>query len=63
MKPLIPEDLRGKTRSMTIVVCIGITLAIALLHLKNILAVAGDILSTVMPFFIWNDISFFIKPE
>ena len=62
MKPLIPEDLRGKTRSMTIVVCIGITLAIALLHLKNILAVAGDILSTVMPFFIGFAIAFLLLP-
>ncbi|MDO4866279.1 MAG: AI-2E family transporter [Clostridia bacterium] len=62
MKPLIPEDLRGKTRSMIVVVCVGITLAIALLHLKNILAVAGDVLSTVMPFFIGFAIAFLLLP-
>ena len=62
MKPLIPEDLRGRTRSMIVVVCTGIALAIALLHLKNILTVAGDVLDTVMPFFIGFAIAFLLLP-
>ena len=62
MKSLIPQDLRGKTLSNIIVVCVGILLAVTLLHLSAIWRVAKAVLHTVMPFFVGFAIAFLLMP-
>ena len=62
MKALIPNDLRGKTLSNIIVVCVGIVLAVTLFHLREIWAGLGKVLHTLMPFIIGFAIAFLLLP-
>ena len=62
MKSLIPHDLRGKTLSNIIVVCVGITLAVTLLHLGEIFSTLKAVIHTVMPFIIGFIIAFLLMP-
>ena len=62
MKSLIPQDLRGKTLSNIVVVCVGILLAITLLHLGRIWAIVQSIIGTAMPFIIGFIIAFLLLP-
>ena len=62
MKSLIPHDLRGKTLSNIIVVCVGIALAVTLLHLGQIFATLKAVIHTVMPFIIGFIIAFLLMP-
>lgn len=62
MKSLIPQDLRGKTLSNIIVVCVGIALAVTLLHLGQIWASVRAVLHTLTPFFLGFAIAFLLMP-
>ena len=62
MKSPIPEDLRGKTLSNIVVVCVGIVVAAALLHIKQIWQVLGTVIHTVMPLLIGFAIAFVLLP-
>ena len=62
MKSRIPEDMRGRTISNIIVVCVGIALAVTLLHLGQIWTTVKTVLHTVMPFLIGFVIAFLLLP-
>lgn len=62
MKSPIPEDLRGKTLSNIVVVCVGIVVAAALLHIKQIWNLLGTIIQTAMPLLIGFGIAFVLLP-
>lgn len=62
MKSFIPPDLRGKTLSNLIVVCVGIVLAITLLHLGQLWSGLKLLLHTVMPFFLGFAIALLLLP-
>ena len=62
MKSLIPQDMRGKTLSNIIVVCVGIALAVTLLHLGQIFSSLKAVLHTIMPFIIGFIIAFLLMP-
>ena len=62
MKSRIPEDMRGRTLSNIIVVCVGIALAVTLLHLGQIWTTVKTVLHTVMPFLIGFVIAFLLLP-
>ena len=62
MKSFIPEDMRGRTLSNLIVVCVGILLAITLLHLKELRSGLAALLHTVMPFVVGFAIAFLLLP-
>ena len=62
MKSFIPEDMRGRTLSNLIVVCVGILLAITLLHLKELWSGLAALLHTVMPFVVGFAIAFLLLP-
>ena len=62
MKSLIPQDMRGKTLSNLVVVCIGIVLAVTLLRLGQIWGAVRSVLHTVTPFFIGFLIAFLLLP-
>ena len=62
MKSRIPEDMRGRTLSNIIVVCVGIALAVTLLHLGQIWTAVKAVLHTVMPFLIGFVVAFLLLP-
>ena len=62
MKFLIPQDMRGRTRSNLIVVCAGVVLTITLLHLGEIWAALTKLAHVVMPFIIGFAIAFLLLP-
>ena len=62
MKSLIPKDIRAKTLSNITVVCVGIALAVTLLHLGEIWAAFKTVLRTVAPFIIGFMIAFLLMP-
>ena len=62
MKSFIPPELRGKTLSNLIVVCVGIVLAITLLHLGQLWSGLKLLLHTVMPFFLGFAIALLLLP-
>ena len=62
MKSLIPKEIRAKTLSNIIVVCVGIALAITLLHLGEIWTTIRAVLHTIAPFIIGCGIAFLLMP-
>lgn len=62
MKSLIPKDIRDKTLPYIIVVCVGISLAVALLHLGTLWDAVKTGLHAVMPFFVGFIIAFLLMP-
>ena len=62
MKSPIPEDLRGKTISNIIVVCVGIVVAVAMLHIGQLWRIAQTVVRTAMPLFIGFAIAFILLP-
>ena len=62
MKSLIPPEIRGKTLSNIIVVCIGIALAAVLLHIEQIWSGFMAVINTLVPFLIGFAIAFLLLP-
>ena len=62
MKSLIPKEIRGRTLSNIIVVCVGIALAVTLLHLGQIWSTLRSVVHTVMPFIVGFVIAFLLMP-
>lgn len=62
MKSLIPQNLKGRTVSNIIVVCVGIVLAATLLHLGSVWETMAAILHTMAPFLIGFVIAFLLLP-
>ena len=62
MKSRIPEEMRGRTLSNIIVVCVGIALAVTLLHLGQVWSAVKAVLHTIMPFLIGFAIAFLLLP-
>ena len=62
MKSLIPQDLRGKTLSNIIVLCVGVLLAVTLMHLGQVWEGVLAVIHTVMPFIIGFAIAFLLLP-
>ena len=62
MKSPIPQDLRGKTISYIIVVCVGIAFAAAVMHFGQIWGVVRSVVEKAMPLFIGFAIAFIMLP-
>ncbi|MBR1822146.1 MAG: AI-2E family transporter [Clostridia bacterium] len=62
MKSPIPEDLRGKTISNIIVVCVGIVVAAAVLHIGQLWRIVRMVTHAAMPIFIGFAIAFILLP-
>ena len=62
MKSPIPEDLRGKTLSNIMVVCIGIIMAAAVLHFGQIWHFLQNVMRKAMPICIGFAIAFVLLP-
>ena len=62
MKSLIPNEIRAKTLSNIIVVCVGIALAVTLLHLGEIWSAFKAVIHTIAPFIIGFIIAFLLMP-
>ena len=62
MKSLIPKEIRARTLSNIIVVCVGIALAVTLLHLGEIWGAFKAVLRTIAPFLIGFIIAFLLMP-
>ena len=62
MKSLIPKEIRARTLSNIIVVCIGIALAVTLLHLGEIWSTFKAVIHTIAPFIIGFIIAFLLMP-
>ena len=62
MKSLIPQDMRGKTLSNLIVVCAGVVLTIALLHLGALWGALMKVIHAIMPFLVGFVIAFLLLP-
>ena len=62
MKSLIPKEIRAKTLSNIIVVCVGIALAVTLLHLGEIWTAFKAVLHTIAPFIVGFIIAFLLMP-
>ena len=62
MKPLIPQEERGRTISYIVVVCTGILFAVLLLHLQDVWKVVSLLLNAAMPFIIGFAIAFLLLP-
>ena len=62
MKSPIPEDLRGKTISNIIVVCVGIAVAAMVMHFGKLWGILQSIVDTAMPIFIGMAIAFILLP-
>jgi len=62
MKSLIPKEIRAKTLSNITVVCVGIALAVTLLHLGEIWAAVKAVMRTIAPFIIGFMIAFLLMP-
>lgn len=63
MKSPIPEKMRGRTVSNIIVVCVGIVVAAAVLHIDRLLAVLRAITRTAMPVLLGFGIAFVMLPS
>ena len=62
MKSFIPQDMRSRTLSNLIVVCVGVVLAIGLLHVKQLWSALSALIHTVMPFIVGFAIAFLLLP-
>lgn len=62
MKSPIPEDLRGKTISYIIVVCVGIAFAAVMMHFGKLMDGLRSVLDAAMPLFIGFAIAFIMLP-
>ena len=62
MKSPIPHDLRGKTISNIIVVCVGIVVYAAVMHFDDLWGVVSRVFSVAMPMFIGFAIAFILLP-
>ena len=62
MKSPIPKDLRGKTVSNIIVVCVGIIVYAAVTHIDQVLSVVRQVMRTAMPLFVGFAIAFILLP-
>ena len=62
MKPLVPQEERGRTISGLIVVCTGILFAVLLLNLGKVRHFLGTLLNAVMPFIIGICIAILLLP-
>ena len=62
MKSLIPKEIRARTLSNIIVVCVGIALAVTLLHLGEIWTAFKAVLHTIAPFIVGFIIAFLLMP-
>ena len=62
MKSPIPQDLRGKTLSNIIVVCVGIVVYAAVLHIGQLWQIVQRVIRTAMPFFLGFAIAFVLYP-
>lgn len=62
MKSPIPEDLRGKTISNIIVVCVGIVMAAAVMHFELLWGFARALIRKAMPLLIGFAIAFVLQP-
>ena len=62
MKSLIPKEIRARTLSNITVVCIGIALAVTLLHLGELWGAFKTVLRTIAPFLIGFIIAFLLMP-
>lgn len=62
MKSPIPHDLRGKTISNIIVVCVGIIVYAAVLHIGLLWSIVSRVFSVAMPMFIGFAIAFILLP-
>lgn len=62
MKSPIPEDLRGKTLSNIIVVCVGIAVAFAAMHFSQIWHFFRAVITKAMPIFVGFAIAFVLLP-
>ena len=62
MKSPIPEDLRGKTISNIIVVCVGILVAIGMLHLSQIWSVVRRVMRVALPLLVGFSLAFILIP-
>ena len=62
MKSPIPKDLRGKTLSNIIVVCVGILVAAAVMHFSQLLNLLHSVIRVAMPLFVGFAIAFILLP-
>lgn len=62
MKSFIPQDMRGRTLSNIVVVCVGISLAALFMHLKELWSALATLLHAIMPFIIGFAIAFLLMP-
>ena len=62
MKSWIPEDMRARTRSNIIVVCIGILLTATLVYFAQIWEAITKVMHVIMPFLIGFAIAFLLLP-
>jgi len=62
MKSPIPDNLRGKTLSNIVVVCVGVMVGALFLHIRQIWSAVDSIMHTVMPFLVGFAISFLLLP-
>ena len=62
MKSPIPHDLRGKTISNIIVVCVGIVVYAAVMHIGVVWSVVSSVIRVAMPMFIGFAIAFILLP-
>ena len=62
MKPLIPQEMRAKTKSNIIVLFSGILLTAFLLYFGKIMGLIGSVLDAAMPFIIGIGITFLLLP-
>lgn len=62
MKSPIPQDLRGKTISNIIVICVGIVVYAAVMHIGLLWGIVSRVLRTAMPMLIGFAIAFVLLP-
>ena len=62
MKPWVSEELRAKTRSNIVVVCVGILLTAGLVYFGTIWKTVSKVISVIMPFLIGFGIAFLLLP-
>ena len=62
MKSPIPQDLREKTISNIVVVCVGILVAAAVLHIAQLWGIVRRIVRAAMPLFIGFALAFILLP-
>ena len=62
MKSPIPHEMRGRTISNIIVVCVGIVVYAAVMHIGQVWGVVRRVLHTAMPLVIGFAIAFILLP-